>query len=126
MLNFARGIPEISNNVDHGDISAGRSKRPEPWLLCGNRIVSGAHHVLLSQEDSAIETQRPGRAVEIAREEVPKPHPDKVWFGNLPSRDPSGRAALLTQEGVALPKGLAYFPSLTSTISSATCPWASS
>jgi hypothetical protein len=49
--------------------------------------------------------QRDRDAVEIAREEVPKPHSDKVWFGNLPSRDPSGRAALLTQEGVALPKG---------------------
>src|SRR6185436_10347741 len=44
--------------------------------------------------------QRDRDAVEITREEVPKPHSDKVWFGNLPSRDPSGRAALLTQEGV--------------------------
>src|SRR4030095_11334568 len=45
--------------------------------------------------------QRDRDAVEIAPEEVPKPHSDKVCFGNLPSRDPSGRAALLTQEGVA-------------------------
>jgi hypothetical protein len=55
--------------------------------------------------------QRDRDAVEIAREEVPKPHPEKVWLGNLPSRDPSARAALLTQEGVALPKSLANLDS---------------
>ena len=75
--------------VFRGQISeAGRSKQPE---------LSGAHHVLPESGG-----QRDRDEVEIAREEVPKPHSDKVWLGNLPSRDPSGRAALLTQEGVAL------------------------
>jgi hypothetical protein len=44
------------------------------------------------------------------------PHSDKVWFGNLPSRDPSGRAALLTQEGVALLKIIAAEGHDTSTV----------
>jgi hypothetical protein len=51
---------------------------------------------LLSQEGSTIETE-----VEIVRGEVPKPHLYKVCCGTSPRATLSGRAALLTQEGVA-------------------------
>src|SRR5215510_3202503 len=39
--------------------------------------------------------------VEIVRGEVPKPPPYKVCLGTSPRAPLSGRAALLTQEGVA-------------------------
>jgi hypothetical protein len=45
--------------------------------------------------------QRDRDAVEIARAGVPKPHPNGVWQGTSPRATLSGRAALLTQEGVA-------------------------
>jgi ribose transport system substrate-binding protein len=44
--------------------------------------------------------QRDRDAVEIARGEVPNPHPWKVCLGTSPRATLSGRAALLAQEGV--------------------------
>jgi len=82
----------------------------EPKPSGGSQLPPGEH-----ETDSFRSASRPPESggqrdrdvVEIAREEVPKLHSDQGSFGNLPSRAPSGRAALLTQEGVALPKGLA-------------------
>jgi hypothetical protein len=69
--------------------------------MVGEMVSSRSNNFMKASRPPESGGQRDRDAVEIAREEVPKPHSDKVCVGNLPARDPSGRAALLTQEGVA-------------------------
>src|SRR5215510_2396752 len=69
------------------------------FSLCGDFLVSFACAQRASPPESGGQHDRD--EVEIVRGEVPEPHDYKVCFGTSPRATLAGRAALLTQEGVA-------------------------